>query len=194
MILKPEGYDSATAYTGEFETLEPGGYVCVIKQAEDTLTAKGIKMLTISFDIAEGESKGFYERQWESNASNAARKWRGTYNQITDGKSVPFFKGMITSIEESNNGYKWNWDEASLKGKLFGGVFGREQYRKNDGSVGMVTKCIAIRSVKTVRDGIEPPADKLLPPVTDAYGMPPPLASVPTAKWESVASDDDLPF
>lgn len=194
MILKPEGYDSATAYTGEFETLEPGGYVCVIKKAEDTLTAKGIKMLAISFDIAEGDSKGFYERQWKSSESNENRKWRGVYNQITEGKSIPFFKGMITSIEESNPGYKWNWDEATLKGKLFGGVFGREEYRKQDGKTAMATKCISIRSVKTIRDGVDAPEDKLLPATTDAYGSPPPLSTAPTHKWETLNPDDDLPF
>lgn len=194
MINKPEGYDNATAFTGEFETLAPGGYICVIKKAEVTKTEKGAEMLTLMFDIAEGDSKGYYERQWKSNESKTDRKWHGTYNQLIEGKSIPFFKGLITSIEESNSGYKWNWDESTLKGKLFGGLFGRKQYRKNNGDLGMVTICMAIRSVKTIRAGVEPPEDKLLPVTTDAYGAPPPLSSAPTAKWENLNSDDDLPF
>ena len=33
MIKKPQGYDQAPAYTGEFQQLPKGKYVCVIKQA-----------------------------------------------------------------------------------------------------------------------------------------------------------------
>mgnify|MGYP000697931045 CR=1 FL=1 len=32
MIKKPTGYDEAAAYTGEFQQLPKGKYVCVIKQ------------------------------------------------------------------------------------------------------------------------------------------------------------------
>ena len=194
MILKPTNYDEVQAYTGEFETIAPGGYICVIQKAEAVTTAKGnLPMLTILFDIAEGDSKGFYERQWKSDEGRANRKWRGVYNQITEGKSVPFFKGLITSIEESNAGYKWNWDEKTLEGKLFGGVFGREQYRKQDGKLAMATKCVSIRSVKAIRDGVEAPEDKLLT-LDDTYDAPHPLSTTPTANWQEINSDDELPF
>lgn len=189
MILKPTNYDEVQAYTGEFETIEPGGYICKITKAEAASTRNNLPMLRILFDIAEGDSKGFYERQWKSDEGRANRKWRGFYNQITEGKSVPFFKGLITSIEESNAGYKWNWDETTLEGKLFGGVFGREQYRKQDGKLAMATKCVSIRSVKAIRDGVEAPADKLLQD-GDTY----PTSTPPVYNFETLKDDDELPF
>lgn len=47
------------------------------------------------------------------------------------GNGLPFFKGVLTSLEESNPGFRWNWDESTLVGKKVGGVFGREQFRTN---------------------------------------------------------------
>lgn len=195
MILKPEGYDAAAAFTGEYETLEPGGYICVIKKAESVMSSKNSPMISILFDISEGEHKGFYERIWKSSENKENHKWRGTFNQLTGGKSTPFFKGMITAIEESNPGYKWNWDESSLKGKLFGGVFGREQYTKQDGTNAMSVKCVFIRCVDAVKKGITPPADKMLV-VSDnySYGSPPPASYDPSGNFETLSNDDDLPF
>lgn len=39
----------------------------------------------------------------------------GLFRQGYEGKQLPFFKGMITCIEESNEGYEWNWDEKRLR-------------------------------------------------------------------------------
>ena len=62
---KMQGYDEAQALTGEFETLEPGGYICVIKKAKEETSTTGKKMLVIAFDIAEGEHAGFYQRRFD---------------------------------------------------------------------------------------------------------------------------------
>lgn len=48
-----------------------------------------------------------------------------------DGNTNPYFKGFITAVEESNPGYKWNWDEKTLKGKKIGIVFRMEEYSYN---------------------------------------------------------------
>ncbi len=53
------------------------------------------------------------------------------FRQGYEGKQLPFFKGMISCIEKSNEGYEWNWDEKTLKGKKIGVLFGREQYMMN---------------------------------------------------------------
>ena len=50
---------------------------------------------------------------------------------------------MITCIEESNEGYEWNWDEKTLKGKKIGVLFGREQYMMN-GQKKWATKARAV--------------------------------------------------
>lgn len=162
---KPQNYDqSETSVMGDFKSITPGGHICKIEQATVSQTKTGKEVLIILFDIAEGEFKDFYSKQFsKKKETNSDAKWQGVCRQLTEGNSLKFFKGMLKTIEESNNGYKWNWDETTLKGKLFGGVFGEEEYLGNDGSVKKSTKCMQIRTVKAVKDGVEaPPIKKLI--------------------------------
>lgn len=161
-MQKPANWDAIQAFTGEYETIAPGGYVCVIKDAKVEKTKSEKEVLVLAFDIAEGESKGFYQRKFdEAKKNNADAKWQGTYRQLTEGKSESFFKGVVTAIENSNN-FKWDFDEGKLKGKLFGGIFGQEEYMNSKNEVKLSTKCTAIRSVETIKKGVEiPPVKKL---------------------------------
>lgn len=181
---KPQGFDEATAFTGDFETIELGGHICVIKGARVEKTQSGREMLKISFDIVEGENKDFYKRQYEKRKeSNPDAKWGGVYSQLTEGTSLPFFKGLIAAIESSNNSYKWDWNEATLKGKLFGGVFGEEKYINNQGDVKKATKCVQVRSVEQIRKGVE------VPPLKALKGT-----NSQTYTDISPVNDGDLPF
>ena len=45
------------------------------------------------------------------------------------GTTNPKFKGLITSVEESNGSFKFNWDEQTLVGKKVGIVFREEEFR-----------------------------------------------------------------
>jgi len=161
-MRKYENYDKVEAYTGDYEVLEPGGYVCrILKvQAEDKDYGT---LLRIAFDIAEGEREGYYKRQYErKKQGNPEAKWPGMYYQTVKQDSLQYFKGFITAIENSNPSYKWNWDEKTLVGKLFGGVFGEEEYEASDGSIKVAVKCRFVRSIDKVRAGVEiPPIKKL---------------------------------
>ena len=164
---KPQGYDEAQSYTGDFEQLKLGGHICKITAVKLEYTPNtNAEVLVIAFDIAEGEQAGYYQRRFdEAKKSNAQAKWQGTYRQFTQGNSTPYFKGMIENIEKSNPGYSFvgaSFNEQTLVGKLFGGVFGREQYKTEDGKLKFATKCMSIRTVEKVREGIEVPEDKLL--------------------------------
>jgi len=162
-MKKYEGFEQAQAFTGEFETLKPGGYVCKILKVESKEKPYG-ELLRIAFDIAEGEHKDFYRRKYDKDMQFGSDvKWKGMYYQTVKQDDLRFFKGFITSIEKSNNGYKWDWDEKKLVGKLFGGVFGEEEYQGNDGNVKTSVKCMRVNSVETVKNGIEPPPIKKLP-------------------------------
>lgn len=163
-MKKPAGYDTAEAFTGDFKTVAPGGHVCKIVQAKVDTTTTGKEVLILLFDIVEGESKAFYKEQYDRNhAINPEAKWQGVYRQLTEGESsLKFFKGMITAIEESNPGYKWNWDEKTLANKLFGGVFGQEEFLNGNNEVKLSTKCMFIRNVEQVRKGVEAPKIKRL--------------------------------
>lgn len=188
---KPQGYDEAQAYTGERETLEPGGYICKIIGAKEEITKTGSKQLIVAFDIVEGERAGFYKRRHSSLIiKDATAKWPGVYRQFTEGKSTSFYKGFNTSIEKSNPGYVWNWDEKTLAGKLFGGVFGREEYWNTAvGDYRFTVKCVSVRSVDTIRSGeFEIPKDKLADRTQSAGG------ATPGGVQSSYLTDEELPF
>jgi hypothetical protein len=183
-MKKYEGFDTTEAWTGEYETLEPGGYVCKILNVRAEDRPYGT-LLRIAFDVVEGEHKDYYQRLFKRKKdSDPDAKWRGMYYQTVNENSLQYFKGFITSIEESNPGYKWNWDENTLKGKLFGGVFGEEEYEGMDGQIRTIVKCRWVRSVEQIRKGVKPPEIKrLLPKENFAFDSLP-----------NIDDDDDLPF
>ena len=192
--MKPiENYDKAEAMTGEFEILPTGGYVCKILGAEIATAQKsGNEMLVINFDICEGEKAGYYKRRYDEAVKantdlTKPVKWPGVYRQMIQGENAAgYFKGLMTTLASSNNGFDWdkcNWDETKLIGLIFGGLFGREEYTKLDGTIGMATKIRYVRSVEKVRKGdYTIPADKLLKKDDEPFGNFTPV------------TDDDLPF
>jgi hypothetical protein len=161
-MKKPMGFDEAPSYTGEYEQPTLGGHVCVIKGARTERDAKGIERLIIQFDFAqEDQQAGFFMRQYErmKQLNPSTAKWPngGVYRQGTEGKSVPYFKGLITVIENSNEGFQWGWDEQALKGQLFGGVFGREEFYGQDGRVHWAVKCVRVCSLDRLQNAEIPP-------------------------------------
>lgn len=164
---KPQGYDEAQAYTGDFEQLELGGHICKIVGVKLEYTQNtNAEVLVILFDIIEGKQTGYYQKRYdEARKNNTQAKWQGVYRQFTQGNSTPYFKGLIENIEKSNPGYNFmntGFNEQTLIGKLFGGVFGREQYKTQDGKLKFATKCRSIRTVEAIRNGVDIPEDKLL--------------------------------
>lgn len=198
MITKPIGYDeAATLGTGDFEEITVGGHVCIIKAAHEDVR-NGRRYLVLLFDIAPEDAQGgyytrLYNRRVQSSQSglDGVVRWPGTYWQGLEGKSTAFFKGLISSIEKSNPGYTWNWDEKTLKGKKFGGVFGREQYIGSDGQAHWSTKCLYARSVEGIAD-VEPPKDKPIP--AGAYGEYSQPSGLPAGYSPVDEGDDQLPF
>lgn len=157
-----DNYNTTQAFTGDFETLEPGGYVCKILKA--TVEEKDYgQLMRIAFDIAEGEHKDFYRRKFnKAKEGNSEAKWQGMYYQTIKESDLKYFKGFMTAIENSNSGYKWDWDEVKLTGKLFGGVFGQEEYENSNGEVKLSTKCRFTRSVEQIKKGVDAPEIKKL--------------------------------
>lgn len=184
-MRKYEGYEQAEAFTGEFETLEPGGYICKILKVAVEEKSYG-ELMKIAFDIAEGPHKDFYKRRFERNKqSNPDAKWPGMYYQTIKPNDLRYFKGFITNIENSNPGFKWDWDEKKLVGKLFGGVFGQEEYENSNGEIKLATKCMYVRTVEQVKNGIEIPDIKRLNNSN---------SSASNSGYTSMDNDDELPF
>lgn len=191
---KPFGYDEARVH-GAFKPLPSDGYVCVIKQVREQTSRSGKPMIVVALDICEGDYKGYYEQSYRAD-TRQDKKWGCNVFQLTetpDGKCSPGFKTFITSVEKSNPGFATVWGDgfcAAFKGKLVGGLFGREQYQKNDGSLAWSTKCIAFRSVDTIRNGeFAIPEDK--PLRGDAYDGG---YSAPANNGMTAVVDNDLPF
>ena len=192
---KPNVFDEAMVL-GEYKPLPSGGYVCVIKQVREQFSRNGRPMVVISLDIFEGDHKGYYEKAFRAD-SRPDKKWGCNVYQITEddtGKCTPGFKTFITSVEKSNPGFQTVWGDLfcqSFKGRMIGGLFGREQYLKNDGSLGWSTKCVAFRSTETIRNGdFTVPVDKLLNGQKPAHAHAQP--TVPSGYTE--VEDEELPF
>ncbi|HIX25380.1 MAG TPA: DUF669 domain-containing protein [Candidatus Lachnoclostridium avicola] len=207
MIRKPKGYDEAPAYTGEFQQLPKGKYVCVIRQVATKTSSNGNEQFVILYDIAEGEYKDFYQKMFDADKAQnpSGAKWRGVFKQNMDGKGTPWLKGIITSIERSNN-FTFHWDqennEATLKNKKFGGLFRRRQYEKEDGTRPIITELFQIRSVAGLAEA-KVPEDSLLTEHTNAGTRPTPAdATAPNFPTDSDgfmhipegASDEGIPF
>lgn len=182
MIKKPEGYDESWAATGEPRSLPAGCYVCVIKQAS-VIDEYGKEKLAILFDIAEGEQKDFYKSQYDAaRASSSEAKWKGVHKQIMSGTGLPYFKGLITSIEKSNPGFVFKFgvdgNEKTLAGKKFGLVMGREQFKANDGNLKWATKVFQVRSLEGLKNA-EIPEDKPYTETEPQAGAPSSSGSIP---------------
>ncbi len=193
MITKPRGYDEMQVYEAQ-ERLPVGGYVLKILKTKIETYSWG-QVLVLMIDVAEGQHAGFYQKNY--NGQQQDKKWKGKYRinlPKNDGSeqdewSIRKLKSAMTAVEKSNEGYKWDWNENSLIGKLVGGLFGNKEYEYN-GKRGFYTDCRAFCSVEKIRSGeFEIPKDKLLNDgkSTSADNMEPP-------EGFRAVSDEDIPF
>lgn len=177
------------------ELLPAGGYVAKILDAKVQSYDFG-DMLVLSFDIAEGPYSGFFKRDYTANP-NEDKKWRGTVRLSIpkddgterDEWSKNSFNGFIYSIEDSNPGYTWDWNEAMLKGKMIGVLFRNKEWEWK-GDRGWTTECCAVDAVSVIREGkYKMPKDKPLKSTTAT------AASAPVSGFADLADDDGtLPF
>lgn len=131
---------------GEFERLPVGGYVAKITACEDVPEKEYLK---IEYDVAEGKYKGYHAETYQR-----AKFWGGRFVRSYKEKAQGFFKAFITSVEQSNPNYTWDWRETGLIGKLLGVVIGEREYLSTkDGSVQVGLEVAQVRSVKAIREG-----------------------------------------
>ena len=137
---------------GDFETLELGGHEVVIMNAEEyTSVITGNTSLKISVDIAGNDKqKGFFKKQYDEN-KDANKKWSSVatkYLSLKD-EQIAYLKGFITALEKSNNNFKFDtngtWEQ--LKNLKVAGVFGLEEYEKEDKTIGTAIKLVQFRSL-----------------------------------------------
>ena len=210
MIKRPDNWNEVKAFADR-PRLPLGAYVCRVKKALVQSTDYGDR-LCILFDIAEGDFEGHFTEEFKAN-QNPGKKYKGVLRQWlprNDGSekdewTKSSFKGMVTAFEESNPGYVWNWEEASLAGKLVGIVFRNEEWEYN-GKHGWAVRPFRASAAGSVRSGeFTLPKDKPLksksgytaPQLDDmgaGYGEGNPFEG--SYRQSSFADEDDgqLPF
>lgn len=198
MIRKFGDYEQTKAY-GSFEQLPKGGYVMQIKGVE-TRTNQRVEYLFISADIYEGDYMQFFTREYK-NQQSEDKKWHCNYllniptddGSEQDGWTKRRFKTFTEALEDSNEGYHFDWDEQKFKGMLIGGLFNEREYETQKGDIRRATNWAGVTSVENIRNGdYTLPNDRLLDrgynqpsaPVTDSKGF----MSIPDGV------DEELPF
>ena len=188
---KPKDYDSVKV--GEPRILPAGGYICKILNAEETESRNRKPMLKVSFDIDEGEYKGYFRdlfKGWKENSDDPATvkwpftgtKWVMFYN--SEGGTNRDFKSFCTALEDSGTKVWINdtFDVNGLRGATLGLIFRREEHEYNNAR-SWRTVPVGFRSVKTIEEGnYNVPEDKPLP------------EKVLTETDSFQALDEDLPF
>ena len=173
------------------EPLPAGGYVAKILNAKVDEYSWG-EVLVISFDIAEGEYKDFFRKQYNEN-TREDKKWKGNFRLTVPQEGNQYYEGQkrtfgnaIWAIEESNPGYHWDWVEAALKGKMVGVLFRNFEWEMN-GNSGWSTECCTFVSVEDIRNGnFKQPKDK---PLRNK-----PINNIPASSAAAVDDTEDLPF
>lgn len=155
------GYENASkAARSTGGRLPAGGYICKIMDVKST-EPDGDKSgnIKIMFDIVEGEYKDFFKKQYDNNTSED-RKWKGTATiwcpkddgSERDSWTKNAFASWTNGLEDSNEGYRWDWDENKWKGKMIGIVFG-ETGTVIDGKEIVYTEARRGASVEDIRKG-----------------------------------------
>lgn len=162
-------YDKSKRKNNNYIQLPKAAYVIVIKGAKMKKWDDGGESIAIAFDIAEGEYKGIYQSQFDSD-TRSGKEW--PYDAVflltapTDSSPDWVWNNYNTffaNLEDSNNGFVFSGDLKTLKGKVIGGKFHNRQTEK-DGNIYdhivMKWTCIA-DDVRNNRAG-KLPNDKLI--------------------------------
>lgn len=190
-MKKFSNYEETSATT-ESPKLPKGAYVLTIKSVEEITYSWG-EVLKFDFDILEGEYKGFYQKQYNSNEQED-KKWKGSFRlniPKDDGSEMDAFtkskfKAAMMAFEESNPGFKWAWDERMLVGKTVGGAFNLKEWEYN-GNSGWFTQCKYFVAASKVRSNdVTLPKDEPLKNKT--------VAASSNNAFGNVEDNEEIPF
>lgn len=156
MIKKPEKYDEIQV-TEDFERIELGGHKGIIMEAvEYTNEFSGLTSLKVSVDTDKDDKQPNYFTNQYKNDTREDKKWSNSAIKYVSLKEedncIKMLKGFITAVENSNPGFKYDWNKevTQLKGKKVGIVFGLEEYQDSEGKTKTIAKIRNFRSLDKV--------------------------------------------
>lgn len=142
-----------------------GGYIVTIQNATVAISPKGHRMLMLTTEIIEGSYVRWFQTDYEQRHKGFyPTKRRGIYRIFypkgdgseLDGKNIERFNRAITTIEKSNDGFTWDWnDPTQLAGKVVGIVVREFEW---DGHV--YTDIGKLTTVNAVRHNTFKPMDR----------------------------------
>ena len=117
-------------------------------------------VIVCMIEITEGDYKGQYHKVFEDQKERFGDsvKYKGTFTltPYVDGDPLWMktrFEQNLWCVQESNPGYKWDWDEKKLKGKKIGINVRENQYKGNDGAKKVTTEIGQFETIDDVRNG-----------------------------------------
>lgn len=130
--------------------LEAGGYVLVVQEVEDN---PGREQLTVTYDIAEGPSKGHY-----SDSFGLTNKWAHQTKVTYSDKAARFFKVFLDALEASNPTFdtaRWEQacDEQQFVGLIVGCVLQERMYTNREGKDKTVLRVFEFVPANDIRSG-----------------------------------------
>lgn len=202
-------------YSGDFESrkdvaisnLPAGVYVGKVLGAKveiQSISGKDVERLVFQLDVAEGEFKDHYKNIYEASKGGMyPAKFKGIFRVTIpqagdqyEAMNKRILQGVAWALEDSNSGYKWDFDETKLKGLSIGFSVRDADYLVEDSDgIRKVTSTEICRfeSVKEVKAGtVKPPKKRELKEAQkqklDQYN-----AST-HADYAEVEADEELPF
>lgn len=148
--MKKKVWTAVEAATSGGSRLEAGGYVLVIQEVEDDPKRE---QLTITYDIAEGESKGHY-----SDSFGLSNKWAHQLKVTYSDKAARFFKVFLDALEASNPMFdtaRWEVEsnEQQFVGLIVGCVFQERKYTNREGKDKTVLRPFEYKPANDIRSG-----------------------------------------
>ena len=140
----------STVGDSDFRKLAPGGYVVKIVAANDYESREYFELV---YDIAEGPDTGFYSDAWGVTHPYAHRIIMSYKDS-----ALNMLEGRLNAIDASNPGF----DSRAVcdanrfdmfVGRLVGVNLQEEEYKKNDGNVGVRLNVCQVVNAQDVRDG-----------------------------------------
>ena len=126
-----KGFKSEASGSG-FPQLPAGAYVAAVKNVK-IVGKEPDQQLVLRLEVIEGEWAGYYTKRYQRDSQGSGKyepKYKGDFrlqipNDENKNREHPEwdergFNHMVWCMEQSNPGYKWNWDENTLKDKTVG--------------------------------------------------------------------------